>query len=48
MWDKIGYEAAWLIRDTKRYRIPQTRERLYMIAIERSHYGKDAKNPGKT
>ncbi|KAH3990038.1 hypothetical protein HBI26_002010 [Parastagonospora nodorum] len=43
MWDKIGYEAAWLIRDTKRYRIPQTRERMYMIAIERSHYGKDVK-----
>jgi hypothetical protein len=43
MWDKIGYEAAWLIRDTKRYRIPQTRERMYMIAIERSHYGKDIK-----
>lgn len=43
MWDKIGYEAAWLIRDTKRYRIPQTRERMYMIAIERNHYGKDAK-----
>jgi site-specific DNA-cytosine methylase len=43
MWDKIGYEAAWLIRDTKRYRIPQTRERMYMIAIERKHFGRDAK-----
>jgi hypothetical protein len=41
-WDNIGYEAAWLIRDTKRYHIPQTRERMYMIAIERSHYGKNA------
>lgn len=43
MWDEIGYEAAWLIRDTKRYRIPQTRERMYMVAIERSHFGKDVK-----
>jgi site-specific DNA-cytosine methylase len=43
LWDDIGYEAAWLIRDTKRYRIPQTRERMYMIAIERSHFGKDVK-----
>jgi site-specific DNA-cytosine methylase len=42
-WDEIGYEAAWLIRDTKRYYVPQTRERMYMIAIERSHYGKDVK-----
>ncbi|KAF1916136.1 hypothetical protein BDU57DRAFT_547894 [Ampelomyces quisqualis] len=43
MWDEIGYEAAWLIRDTKRYRIPQTRERMYMIAIEREHYGNGVK-----
>jgi hypothetical protein len=43
MWDSIDYEAAWLIRDTKRYCIPQTRERMYMIAIERSHFGKDVK-----
>lgn len=43
MWDKIGYGAAWLIQDTKQYRIPQTRERMYMIAIEREHYGKDVK-----
>jgi site-specific DNA-cytosine methylase len=43
LWDDVGYEAAWLIRDTKRYRIPQTRERMYMIAIERSHFGKDVK-----
>jgi site-specific DNA-cytosine methylase len=43
LWDNIDYEAAWLIRDTKRYRIPQTRERMYMIAIERNHFGKDVK-----
>jgi site-specific DNA-cytosine methylase len=42
MWDKIGYEAGWLICDTKRYRIPQTRERMYMIAIERKRFGRDA------
>lgn len=40
MWDKIGYEATWLIRDTKCYYIPQTRERMYMVAIERSKFGK--------
>ncbi|KAH7410248.1 hypothetical protein DE146DRAFT_733042 [Phaeosphaeria sp. MPI-PUGE-AT-0046c] len=40
MWDEIDYEAAWLFRDTKRYYIPQTRERIYMIAIERSQFGK--------
>jgi site-specific DNA-cytosine methylase/SNF2 family DNA or RNA helicase len=43
MWDKIGYEAAWLICDTKRYRIPQTRERMYMIAVERKRFGRDAR-----
>ncbi|KAH9861527.1 hypothetical protein J1614_011276 [Plenodomus biglobosus] len=35
-WDNIGYEATWLILDTKNYYLPQTRERMYMIAIERS------------
>ncbi|CAJ2509459.1 Uu.00g144850.m01.CDS01 [Anthostomella pinea] len=39
LWDDIGYEAGWLFRDTKRYHIPQTRERMYMVAIERSHFG---------
>ncbi|KAL5120891.1 hypothetical protein ACEQ8H_001078 [Pleosporales sp. CAS-2024a] len=43
LWDQIGYEATWLIRDTKRYRIPQTRERMYMIAIERRKFGKGVK-----
>jgi site-specific DNA-cytosine methylase len=41
-WDKIGYEAAWLFCDTKRYYLPQTRERMYMVAIERDHFGKGA------
>ncbi|KAJ4356254.1 uncharacterized protein N0V89_004285 [Didymosphaeria variabile] len=34
-WSDIGYEARWLYCDTKRYYLPQTRERMYMIAIER-------------
>jgi site-specific DNA-cytosine methylase len=41
-WAEIDYEAAWLICDTKRYYVPQTRERMYMIAIERSQFGKNA------
>lgn len=41
-WDKIGYEAAWLYCDTKNYYLPQTRVRMYMIAIERSRFGKGA------
>ncbi|KAF1931765.1 uncharacterized protein M421DRAFT_90003 [Didymella exigua CBS 183.55] len=39
-WSKIGYEAAWVYCDTKNYYIPQTRERMYMIAINRRLYGK--------
>ncbi|KAF1942479.1 hypothetical protein EJ02DRAFT_511619 [Clathrospora elynae] len=38
-WDKIGYEAAWVYCDSKNYYLPQTRERMYMIAIERSQFG---------
>lgn len=41
-WNKIDYEAAWVFCDTKRYYLPQTRERMYMVAIERSHFGKRA------
>jgi hypothetical protein len=43
MRDQISCEAAWPIRDTKRYCIPQTRERMYMIAIERKYFGKDVR-----
>ncbi|KAL1794298.1 hypothetical protein ACET3X_007719 [Alternaria dauci] len=43
-FDKIGYEAQWVYCDTKNYYLPQTRERMYMIAIERSHFGKGVKN----
>ena len=34
-WDAIGYESAWVRCDTKNYYLPQTRERVYMIAINR-------------
>lgn len=40
-WSKIGYEAAWVYCDTKNYYLPQTRERMYMIAINRKLYGKN-------
>lgn len=39
-WSKIGYEAAWTYCDTKNYYLPQTRERMYMIAVNRKFYGK--------
>lgn len=41
-WSNIGYEAAWMYCDSKAYYIPQTRERMYMIAINRKKYGGDA------
>ncbi|KAF2853893.1 hypothetical protein T440DRAFT_515377 [Plenodomus tracheiphilus IPT5] len=34
-WDKIDYEAEWLFCDTKNYYLPQTRTRMYMIAVDR-------------
>jgi hypothetical protein len=40
-WSDIGYEAGWLYCDTKRYYLPQTRERMYMIAVERRNSGKE-------
>ena len=43
-FDKIGYEAQWIYCDTKKYYLPQTRERMYMIAIERTHFGKGVKS----
>ena len=39
-WSKIGYEAAWVYRDTKNHYLPQTRERMYMIAVNRTLFGK--------
>ncbi|KAF1977758.1 hypothetical protein BU23DRAFT_526261 [Bimuria novae-zelandiae CBS 107.79] len=41
-WADIDYEAVWLYCDTKRYYLPQTRERMYMIAVDRRQNGKDA------
>jgi len=41
-WDKIGYTAGWIYRDTKTYYLPQTRERMYMIAVERFQLGTNA------
>jgi site-specific DNA-cytosine methylase len=40
-WSKIGYDAAWVYCDTKNYYLPQTRERMYMIAVNRQLYGKN-------
>ncbi|KAF2631544.1 hypothetical protein BU25DRAFT_384913 [Macroventuria anomochaeta] len=40
-WSRIGYEAAWVYCDTKNYYLPQTRERMYMIAINRKLYGQN-------
>jgi site-specific DNA-cytosine methylase len=41
-WSQIGYEAGWMICDTKQYYISQTRQRMYMVALNRDLYGKDA------
>jgi site-specific DNA-cytosine methylase len=43
-FDKIGYEAQWIYCDTKNYYLPQTRERMYMVAIERTDFGKGVKS----
>jgi site-specific DNA-cytosine methylase len=41
-WDSIGYKAAWVICDSKNYYLPQTRLRIYMIAVNRDRFGKGA------
>ncbi|KAF2267412.1 hypothetical protein CC78DRAFT_512061 [Lojkania enalia] len=38
-WEGIGYASTWLVCDTKNYYLPQTRKRMYMVAIEKSLYG---------
>jgi hypothetical protein len=43
-FDRIGYKAQWIYCDTKNYYLPQTRERMYMIAIERTLFGKGVKS----
>lgn len=40
-WAAIGYEYAWMTCDTKNYYIPQTRNRMYMVAIERFLFGEN-------
>lgn len=35
MWEHIGYSALWVKVDTKQYYIPHTRQRGYLICIER-------------
>jgi site-specific DNA-cytosine methylase len=45
-WDAIGYDATWDIFDTKNFYLPQTRLRMYMIAIDRESYGPNAKEAG--
>ncbi|KAF2134891.1 hypothetical protein P153DRAFT_372163 [Dothidotthia symphoricarpi CBS 119687] len=41
MWDEVGYAAEWVYCDTKNFYIPQTRQRMYMIAIKRELFGKN-------
>jgi hypothetical protein len=41
--DEIEYEATFEFCDTKRYYLPQTRERMYMIAVDRRQYGDEAR-----
>jgi site-specific DNA-cytosine methylase/SNF2 family DNA or RNA helicase len=43
-WAVIGYDNTWTYCDTKNYYIPQTRQRMYMIAIDKSQFGKNTKN----
>lgn len=42
LWAKIGYECSWHWQDTKNHYLPQTRQRMYMIALDRKLYGKGA------
>ncbi|KAF2739409.1 hypothetical protein EJ04DRAFT_559764 [Polyplosphaeria fusca] len=41
-WAGIGYEAEWGYFDTKNYYLPQTRNRMYMIAINAKLFGDGA------
>jgi site-specific DNA-cytosine methylase len=45
-WDAIGHDATWGIFDTKNFYLPQTRTRMYMIAIDRKSYGQNATKAG--
>ncbi|KAF2649386.1 hypothetical protein K491DRAFT_771566 [Lophiostoma macrostomum CBS 122681] len=44
-WADVGYECQWLYCDTKNYYLPQTRKRMYMIAIEKSVFGHGCSSP---
>ncbi|KAF2640429.1 hypothetical protein P280DRAFT_550182 [Massarina eburnea CBS 473.64] len=41
-WDAIDYVYEWILLDTKNYYIPQTRIRMYMIAVDRRVFGQKA------
>jgi site-specific DNA-cytosine methylase len=41
-WSAAGYEATWRFCDTKKYYLPQTRLRMYMIAVDRGKFGRHA------
>jgi site-specific DNA-cytosine methylase len=41
-WSAAGYEAEWRYCDTKKYYLPQTRVRMYMIAVDRQKFGSRA------
>jgi site-specific DNA-cytosine methylase len=47
LWDEIEYECAWHYCDTKDYGLPQTRQRMYMVAINRGLYGKGVEQAAK-
>ncbi|KAF2007825.1 hypothetical protein P154DRAFT_418581 [Amniculicola lignicola CBS 123094] len=51
IWEKcmarladVGYESTYLIADTKHYYLPQTRQRMYMIAINKKKLRTGSKN----
>ncbi|KAF2108709.1 hypothetical protein BDV96DRAFT_504071 [Lophiotrema nucula] len=46
-WNRIGYTSEWLICDTKDYYLPQTRNRMYMIAINKDLHGPGAEDSVK-
>lgn len=44
-WSNVGYLAAYGIVDTKQYYIPHTRERGYLIAVDKSRLEMPGSNP---
>lgn len=41
LMDQVGYDSNFVLLDTKRYYIPHTRRRGYMVCIDKSLYAKD-------